>query len=406
MSTRLKSVQRSKGQSVVEEAAYALRTKLYDQNRGRIWNDLIHKTADKAVDLGTILPSGQRIDDPAKFWSRAELAEKRKNAITGRTWRLALPIEFSPKEQDQVLTEYCAWMRGRFGTATTCGKHLDHRHNPHAHIIFGAREVDEAGNFGAKVHDFDKKRTASQTIREMRQKWADMCNEVLLRHDYAPISALSYKKQGLDVIPGIHRGPARHYAMLKEAGFYDPHDPSKMQEYEDGWYKLLMARAARDQHEIQAIRSARPGTTGRADDHKPRARPGRPSDNRANIRETSNGDSAANRQRGDLGNAPNPTRPRRRPAGHPQNAIGNLERREGRSAVKPNTGNLGTPRPPRKPHGRTEQGAAILTALAEWREIIDLKTLGGFYDTGKHRERRRHQNEQIDRELREGPTTS
>lgn len=379
MSTRMTSVQRANGGSALDAAAYAIRGKLQESD-GRMYNHLRHETIDRVQDLGTYLPSGEAVD-PEEVWNRAEAAEKRRNAVTARTWRLALPIEFSHEENKRILNDYCAWMREKFSTVTTCGIHMDHKHNPHAHIVFGSRIVDENGNFGSKLKYFEKKKISSDTIREMRQKWADMCNEILTLHDYSPISAKKYIEQGIDKVPGHHRGPAQHHRMIREL-YPDIDIKTAKQLYEEAWYAIIIRDAADDRHKNRAEK--RPGTAGHENSQQIHGRPGAPAIHPGNGRGTSTGDIRGDRRINNWRNAVHSGGSQKGPDGNDPHDWRNPEWATLRGSVRANAGHTGTP----GTAGETPQGRTLIAALKEWQQLIDFKTLGGYYNGSHYASRR------------------
>lgn len=379
MSTRMTSVQRASGGSALDAAAYAIRGKL-QEDAGRMFNHLRYETVDRVQDLGTYLPSGEAVD-PEEVWNRAEAAEKRKNAVPARTWRLALPIEFTHEENKKILNDYCAWMREKFNTVTTCGIHMDHKHNPHAHIVFGSRIVDEKGEFGPKLKFFEKKKISSDTIREMRQKWADMCNEILVSHDYSPISAKKYKEQGIDKIPGHHRGPAQHHRMIQEL-YPDIDIKTAKKLYEEAWYDIIIRDAANDRHKNRAAKG--PGTAGHADTQQIFNRPGAPAIHPGNSGRAGTGSIRGNFRINNRRDEVHPGGFEERFNGNDSHDWGNFERATLRSPLKSDARNFGTP----GTAGETPQGRTLIAALKEWQRIIDFKTLGGYYN-GPHYASRR-----------------
>lgn len=210
----IRTEQRSAGQSATDRAAYILRTKIADERTGKLRSHTNTRLAPDTVDLGSILPCGRRTD-AATLWNSAEMADRRRNARPARTMNIALPLELSRAEQAQALDDFAAWIRKTFGAATTAALHLEHTHNPHGHLMMATRAVDDSGHFGSRIKAFDGL-GGRQTVRRIRAKWADICNQYLTRHGIAPITHLSLAAQGIDEEPMAHRGAKEHYRMIRE----------------------------------------------------------------------------------------------------------------------------------------------------------------------------------------------
>lgn len=200
-SSHMSMTQRSKGQSSVAQAAYLSGSLFMDEQTG-----INHNYSKKAgvYNLGSQLPDGTTIDT-ATLWNMAEAAEKRKNSQTARKLTLALPCECSEKERIQIMNEYRSFIHKTYSVATTIAIHNDNPKNPHAHIMFTTRRM-ENGELTKKTRELDSLSTRSQEVVRLREEWANICNKYLQRYAVT-ISHLSYEAQGIDKIPTTHIGP-------------------------------------------------------------------------------------------------------------------------------------------------------------------------------------------------------
>lgn len=102
ISSRASIVQRSKGQSAVEQSAYISRTSLYSDYYGMTYN----RTAkEDLVGAGVHLPehAPSEFEDRAVLWNSVEKNEKAKNAQLARSLKYSLPNEWDEATARQVM---------------------------------------------------------------------------------------------------------------------------------------------------------------------------------------------------------------------------------------------------------------------------------------------------------------
>lgn len=102
ISSRASIVQRSKGQSAVEQSAYISRTSLYSDYYGMTYN----RTAkEDLVGAGVLLPehAPPEFEDRAVLWNSVEKNEKAKNAQLARSLKYSLPNEWDEATARQVM---------------------------------------------------------------------------------------------------------------------------------------------------------------------------------------------------------------------------------------------------------------------------------------------------------------
>ncbi len=225
--------QRSRGQSAVAGAAY--------QSGDKLFSEYDQKYKDNSRKQGIVyteimLPSNAppEFADRETLWNAAEEIEKQWNSQIARRLVLALPREVSADQYPQMVRDYC---NEHFVSKGMCCDFAIHDpdppgYNPHCHIMLTMRALDENGKWlskSRKVYDLDengerirlpsgnwkchKESTADwneQTYCEQwRQGWQDMQNRYLeLTGSPEKVDLRSYERQGLDIVPTVHMGPA------------------------------------------------------------------------------------------------------------------------------------------------------------------------------------------------------
>ena len=224
---------RSKGQSAVAGAAYQSgeklfseydqKTKNYSGKRGILYTEIMlpaHAPPEYA--------------NRETLWNSVEAAEKQWNAQLARRFVLALPKEVPPEQYPQMVRDYCEKQFVSKGMIADFAIHdpAPPGHNVHCHVMLTLRAMDETGKWlpkSRKVYDLDENgeriRLPSgnwkshkedsvdwndQKYAEVwRQGWADTVNRYLEAADRPErLDLRSYERQGLDVIPTVHMGPA------------------------------------------------------------------------------------------------------------------------------------------------------------------------------------------------------
>ena len=225
--------QRSKGQSAVAGAAYQSgeklfseydqKTKNYSGKRGILYTEIMlpaHAPPEYA--------------NRETLWNSVEAAEKQWNAQLARRFVLALPKEIPPEQYPQMVRDYCEKQFVSKGMIADFAIHdpAPPGHNVHCHVMLTLRAMDEQGRWlpkSRKVYDLDEngerirlpsgnwKSHKEDTVdwndqkyaEVWRQGWADTVNHYLEAAERPErLDLRSYERQGLDVIPTVHMGPA------------------------------------------------------------------------------------------------------------------------------------------------------------------------------------------------------
>ncbi|MCD7785739.1 MAG: MobA/MobL family protein [Oscillospiraceae bacterium] len=226
-------VKRSKGQSAVAGAAYQSGESLfceYDQKR----KSYTEKRGIAYTEI--MLPSNAppEFADRATLWNAVEAVENQWNSQLARRFVLALPREIPKEQYPQMVREYC---QEYFVSKGMCCDFAIHDpdppgHNPHCHIMLTLRAMDENGKWlpkSRKVYDLDEngerirlpsgnwKSYKEDTVdwnqqshcEEWRHGWEVIQNRYLeMQGRPERIDLRSYERQGIDVVPTVHMGPA------------------------------------------------------------------------------------------------------------------------------------------------------------------------------------------------------
>ena len=147
-----KVVSRGNGRSAVAASAYLSCSKMlndYDgvqhdftRKKGLIWQDVF---------LPEFAPPEWK--DRSVLWNAVEKNEKTKDSRLAREFVPALPIELTPAQWQELLTDF---IQNNFIADGMCADVAVHDpyppgHNPHAHIMVTVRPLDEKGNWQYKT---------------------------------------------------------------------------------------------------------------------------------------------------------------------------------------------------------------------------------------------------------------
>ena len=147
-----KVVSRGNGRSAVAASAYLSCSKMlndYDgvqhnftRKKGLVWQDVF---------LPEFAPPEWK--DRSVLWNAVEKNEKTKDSRRAREIVPALPIELTPAQWQELLTDF---IQNNFVADGMCADVAVHdpyppRHNPHAHIMVTVRPLDEKGNWQYKT---------------------------------------------------------------------------------------------------------------------------------------------------------------------------------------------------------------------------------------------------------------
>ena len=147
-----KVVSRGTGRSAVAASAYLSCTNIlndydgvrhdYTRKKGLVWQDVL---------LPEFAPPEWK--DRGVLWNAVEENEKTKDSRLAREFVPALPIELTPAQWQELLTDFIQNSFVAEGMCADVAIHDPHPpgHNPHAHIMLTVRPLDEQGNWQYKT---------------------------------------------------------------------------------------------------------------------------------------------------------------------------------------------------------------------------------------------------------------
>ena len=145
-----KVVGRGVGRSAVAAAAYMSCSQIlndydgvlhdYTRKRGLVWQQVF-------------LPphAPQTWQDRSVLWNTVEEAEKSKDSRLAREFVVALPVELSCNQWQQLLTEFIQETLVADGMCADAAIHNTDGQNPHAHILLTVRPLDAQGKWQHKA---------------------------------------------------------------------------------------------------------------------------------------------------------------------------------------------------------------------------------------------------------------
>lgn len=160
----------------------------------------------------------------AFFWNAVEANETRKDAQLMREIVLALPVELSTEQNNELVRDFVSRELSAHGIVADWAYH-DMADNPHVHLMtslrpltaegFGAKRVPVLGDDRELLRGSDGKIRYEQfaggmeRLCEMRAAWAETQNHHLAKHAHdIRVDHRSFEELGIDVVPSKHRGPA------------------------------------------------------------------------------------------------------------------------------------------------------------------------------------------------------
>lgn len=229
-------IKRSQGQSAIASAAYRAGEKLYSEYYGEV-SDYTNKGGVICSEI--LLPdyAPREYADRQTLWNAVEKAERGKRAQLAYSFDIALQNEFSMEENIALARHFLLEHFVSRGMVVDFAIHVPDTQpggisNPHFHVMSPIRPIDLDGNWGCKQHrvyelDEDGNRLLDpdgnyifnavpttdwgtpETLEYWREQWAAMCNAKFEEKGIGErIDHRSYERQGIDLLPTIHEGPA------------------------------------------------------------------------------------------------------------------------------------------------------------------------------------------------------
>lgn len=224
----VQTISRGKGQSAIASAAYRSGEKLHSERYGK--DNFYPREVQPETFIMKPEHAPEWVLDREKLWNSVEEIEKPINARLAREINIALPIELSNDEQNDLAKNYVKENFVDEGMVADVSIHRDDINNPHFHVMLTVRPFDENGEWGKKqkkvyIYDDDgnkmkteKGNIKSKTIKLTdwdskerlniwRENWAKMTNKYLENKGLTErISEKSYAEQGIEKQPTIHEG--------------------------------------------------------------------------------------------------------------------------------------------------------------------------------------------------------
>jgi len=223
---------RSGGDSAVAGSAYISGENLYSEYDQRM--RYYHYKAAEIMAKDVLLPPNApaAYADRQTLWNAVEKVEKQWNSQLSRDIIIALPNEIPADQHEHLVREFCQEQFVSKGMIADYAIHDKHDGNPHVHIMLTMRSMDENGKWlpkARKVYDLDEngnrihlpsgnwKSHKENTVdwndpdkaELWRSSWADLVNSKLEKLDCPErIDLRSYERQGKEIVPTVHLGPA------------------------------------------------------------------------------------------------------------------------------------------------------------------------------------------------------
>lgn len=229
-------IKRSAGQSAIAAAAYRAGEKLHSDYYGE---DSDYTRKGGVVHTEILLPSHAPPEyaDRQTLWNAVEKVERHPKAQLAYSFDIALQNEFSPDENIALARQFLLEQFVSRGMTADFAVHVPDKEdggisNPHFHVMCPIRPFENNGQWGAKQHrvyELDEEGNRIQdedgnyifnavpttdwgspeTLEHWRQAWAEMCNAKFEEKELpCRIDNRSYERQGLDILPTVHEGPA------------------------------------------------------------------------------------------------------------------------------------------------------------------------------------------------------
>lgn len=225
-------ISRGKGRSAVAAVAYRSGSIITNEYDGVV-HDYRRKRGiiDKQIFLPDHAP--REYYDRTTLWNAVEKIEKAKNSQLAREIEIAIPKEISLVGTYQMVKEFVTENFVSKGMVADCCYHDKGDGNRHVHILLTVRPINLDGTWGDKqrkeyildrngnkIYDAKKRQYKCKSIPAndwnnrdnvelWRTKWEEKCNQYLkLYGSNERVDHRSYERQGLDILPTRHLGPA------------------------------------------------------------------------------------------------------------------------------------------------------------------------------------------------------
>ncbi len=216
---------RSENKSAVAGAAYQSGSKLFSEYDNRTKN--YTRKQNEVIHSEILLPQNAPREylDRETLWNSTEKVETQWNSQLARKIIIALPIEIPTEQYAELVRSYCCEQFVSKGMCCDFAVHDKGDGNPHTHIMLTMRAIDENGKWlpkCRKVYELDEHGNRIGSHREDIVDWNKKENAEIWRHAWEEkvnyyleknkrperIDMRSYERQGIDLVPTVHLGPA------------------------------------------------------------------------------------------------------------------------------------------------------------------------------------------------------
>jgi MobA/MobL family len=232
LSTRIKAVQRSKGDSATAKAAYRACCIIECEREGRT-HDYSRKHGLEASEI--VLPESAPAwaRDRVKLWNAAENRERngsrgknagtyKPKAQTARDLMFTFPAELSPQGRLKAARTVARHLVTKSGVAVDFNIHEPGRDgdekNHHCHMMFTTRRMT-ANGLGEKSREWDERKDVKLTeAKKLRAFIAQTLNAELKAEGKAHLARVeheSFKERGVGRKPTVHQGPSKTHMLKK-----------------------------------------------------------------------------------------------------------------------------------------------------------------------------------------------
>lgn len=211
------------GSSVVAAAAYRACDKLKD-NRMEKTHDYTRKTDVLHSQIVAPAHAQKWVYDRQELWNKVEAGEKRKDAQLAKEVILTLPRNLDHEQHKEVVK---GWINDNVTSRNLIADFAIHNpdatdggKNPHAHVMFTLRPLQEDGTFGKKLTGYKNGGLDGRDfLQKMRFSYQDHLNRASAENENNQIvfDLRSYKEKGVDKIPQPKRG--RKVTYMEKRGY-------------------------------------------------------------------------------------------------------------------------------------------------------------------------------------------
>jgi hypothetical protein len=207
------SYRRSRGRTAIGGMAYRRAVKASCSRTGKQYN---FRGKDEVVLSGFVNAEGDEtdyshLDNLVRLYQSIEQNETHCRATVGREIEVALPVELSLSQQQELILSFIGEVRQAFGAERSFFDFSIHAKagNPHAHICMSERELVAPFTFSpSKRRDWD----GQDFIKQCRQIWEQQTNLALENNGINQrVDSRSHAERGLATLPSLHTGRATYF---------------------------------------------------------------------------------------------------------------------------------------------------------------------------------------------------